>query len=139
MSATVCNTVQIKRSSTGPQNNSNNKRIRAIDCACSIAIFVRYNLANIYYMSKQYAEMERLLWFLQMCLVRSERSLAWSTMHCGGTMEGGAARGDCNAGKREHLCLTVSQWQSSFLCITIDIDARRWISKKIIFTIWHTN
>lgn len=40
------------------------------------------NLANIYYMSKQYAEMELLLPFLQMCLVRSERSLAWGTTHC---------------------------------------------------------
>lgn len=46
-------------------------------------------------MSKQYAEMERLLRFLQMCLVRWKRSLVSEVRGIveRGTMEGGAARG----------------------------------------------
>lgn len=63
---------------------------RPIHFAIGPAICAWCNLANIYYMSKQYAEMVRLLQFLQMCLVCSEGSLVWSTTHCGGTMGGGA-------------------------------------------------
>lgn len=57
------------------RNNSPSKIKLPIGFKISPAISARCNLTNIYYMSKQYAEMERLLRFLQMCLVCCERAL----------------------------------------------------------------